>query len=419
MNGNSETSLVVGATGVAGTALTRYLAKHTTGPVLALSTRGRIEPDLKDRVTPVAADLMAADSVRGALAPYRVTNVYYAAHRHPHLAHLGGKSSQENRHVDNLNVPLMQAALRWTRPFVPWILRIPFANGLYYRELAKRAGLYDPDNLNLAMFQNLLSALADGKHPLRHVAIVTGGRYYGVHLGPSLYPDWKLPLTESTPRHPGPNWYFGVEDELTRRAEAGGWNWSVHRPHFIIGWAEGAPLSFGNAVAVYAHLLREHNLPLIFPGGSVTYRSQWEASDAGLIAAQMRWASGSVSARNQAFNITNGTPFRWTTLWPQIANYFGMEPICPENAMNVEKVLVEPAKTWKELVARHGLTVADLDRIFPMHFLNQSMVSGWDVEYSTAKARTAGFTQTVDNFGMFERLFRDLEERKVIPPRNS
>jgi len=415
MNGSPETSLVAGATGVAGAAISAYLGKNTAGPVLALSTGGRVEPELKDRVTGVAADLMQPESLCSALSDRRVTHVYYAAHRHPHL---GGRSGRETRHVDNLNVPLMQSALRWTRPFSPVLAGTPILRDIYFRELAKRAGLYDPENLNLTMFRNLLDVLAAGKHPVRHVAIVTGGRHYGVHLGPSLYPDWKLPLTETTPRHPGPNWYFGVEDELTGRAGKEGWTWSVHRPHFIIGWAEGAPLSFGNAVAVYAHLLREHNLPLIFPGGSATYRSQWEASDAGLIAAQMHWAAGNPGGHNQAFNVTNGSPFRWTTLWPQIAGYFGMEAICPEKATNVEKLLVEPEKTWKDLVARHSLSVPELGRIFPMHFLNQAMVSGWDVEYSTAKARTAGFTQTVDNFGMFERLFRDLEERMVVPPRN-
>ena len=69
---------------------------------------------------------------------------------------------------------------------------------------------------------------------------------------------------------------------------------------------------------------RKHRVirqPLHFPGGGETIL---EAVDADLLARVIDWASRSPTARNQAFNVTNGDSFRWSRVWPLLAQWFGI-----------------------------------------------------------------------------------------------
>src|ERR1700746_348141 len=63
---------------------------------------------------------------------------------------------------------------------------------------------------NREMLVNSVTAINGAAPHLRRVVLVTGTKYYGVHLGPL-----KTPMRETDPRHMPPNYYFDQIDWLT------------------------------------------------------------------------------------------------------------------------------------------------------------------------------------------------------------
>ena len=234
------TALVVGASGVAGSTLAEHLV-HEDWTVLALSRR-----TLKtqhSRVTYIQADLRDKDNLITQLAPHHISHVFYAAHKREGLL-------TANKAI---NVRRLRQQIIFAGHFLPVLRWIPGAMTAYYRFAAKEAGALDKNKTNLSMFQNLMETLEATNHPLQHVSVITGAKYYGMHLGEELYPNYSIPFDEDkTPRVPGPNWYYDVEDYLINNQS--NFNWSVFRPSFIIGIAVDAPFNFGTALAVYCVL---------------------------------------------------------------------------------------------------------------------------------------------------------------------
>ena len=114
------------------------------------------------------------------------------------------------------------------------------------------------------MTRHLFAALENAKS-ITHAALVTGTKQY---LGPfESYGQTaaETPFREDTPRLPGENFYYTQEDILFAAAERGGFSWSVHRPHSIVGYALGNAMNMGVTLAVYATICRECSSPLSFP----------------------------------------------------------------------------------------------------------------------------------------------------------
>ena len=65
---------------------------------------------------------------------------------------------------------------------------------------------------------NVLDALAEAGAPLESVVLGTGGKHYGMHLGPGLWAEYSSPFYEG--KCPGPLSYFDAVRFLQRRA---GW----------------------------------------------------------------------------------------------------------------------------------------------------------------------------------------------------
>jgi hypothetical protein len=314
----------------------------------------------------------------------------------------------------------MQTALRLARPLSGLLSRLPGAETWYFGGINQAAGLVD-EGQNAAMIQNLLAAVdalgAEGGSTLRHVALLTGGRLSGVHLGPDLWPAYPDPVRAESPRHPGPSWYFAVEDSLWGRApQTTPWTWSIHRPHFILGAAEGMPYSIVNALGAYAVLLREAGLPLVFPGGERAFAARWEAADAELIGAQMVWASQTPAAAGQAFMVGNGPAWRWAEMWPALAERYGMAWEVPKRAKSLTDLVSDPERVWAAARAKASLPPLPLEQAMSVLFLHQSMVVTWDVTYDLAPARALGFGEVRDHREVVFRLLTELERRGVLPP---
>jgi len=173
--------------------------------------------------------------------------------------------------------------------------------------------------VNGAMVRNVLEAVTPKASSVRHVALVTGTKHY---LGPfELHAKSKpeTPFREDQPRLPIENFYYMQEDIVFEFADRYRFNWSIHRPHTIVGYAVGNAMNIGVTLATHASICRETGRPFIFPGSSTQYFALADVTDARLLARHITWASTAPSARNEAFNIVNGDVFRWQRMWGVIA----------------------------------------------------------------------------------------------------
>src|SRR5476651_801650 len=294
-------ALIVGASGVIGTALSEHLlANDWTATGLS---RGRGTPTAG--VLMRTADLTSRDEVASALNDVDVDAVFFAA----------------------------------------W---------------ARQATEKENIRVNGAMVSNVLNVIGPSLQN-GHAALVTGLKHY---LGPfDAYGTGAVPLTpfrEEQGRQQVENFYYEQEDRLFEAAARHGFTWSVHRPHTIIGYALGNAMNMGLTLAVYASLCKASGQPFIFPGSAAQWHGLSDMTDAGQIARQLAWAAGSESARNADFNIVNGDVFRWKWLWPRLAAYFGIEAApLPETMAPLAARMDDAPALWRAIAAEHQLVEAD------------------------------------------------------------
>jgi nucleoside-diphosphate-sugar epimerase len=348
-------ALVVGATGIAGNNLAQHLVSQGW-EVYGLARN----PQPGTAIHPVAADLTDVHSVRRALAGLDITEVFICAWL---------RQSTEHENV--------------------------LVNG--------------------GMVEHLFAALEGAKN-LSHAALVTGTKHY---LGPfESYGKTmaETPFREDQPRLPGENFYYTQEDILFAAAKRKGFTWSVHRAHTVIGYALGNAMNMGVTLAVYATICRETGQPFVFPGS----REQWsfltDVCDARLLAKQLEWAAISPAAHNQAFNTVNGDIFRWRWLWPQIAAYFGVEPVAPsEQAAPLEEKMREIAPLWEKIAAKHGLIENRVDKLASWWHTDADLGRQIECVNDMSKSRRLGFMEYQETPASFFALFDELKASRVIP----
>ncbi|MBD7996185.1 SDR family oxidoreductase [Arthrobacter sp. Sa2CUA1] len=353
----APTALVAGATGIAGAALVDLLADRGWN-VLALSRKATA--GVRPGVTPIAADLTSAESLAEALGTARPTHVFFTSW------------SRQETEAENIRV-------------------------------------------NAAMVRNLLTALQDA--PLEHVALMTGLKHY---MGPfEAYGEGQMPDTpfsEEEPRLPVDNFYYAQEDELMAAAERQGFAWSVHRAHTVIGFAVGNAMNMGQTLAVQATLCRELGLPFVFPGSETQWNSVTDMTDAGLLAEHMLWAATDEHTANEAFNVVNGDVFRWRSLWPRLAAWFGVEPEGYATAPRpLEEQMAGMEEAWEKLAVRHDLAEPDLGRLASWWHTDADLGRKMEVLTDMSKSRVAGFTGYRRTEDAFLALFERLRAERLIP----
>ena len=277
----------------------------------------------------------------------------------------------------------------------------------------------EADNIrvNAALVRNVLDALSS-KKSLRHVALVTGLKHY---LGPfeayassGTLPD--TPLRESQPRLPMDNFYYAQEDEVYAAAERDRFTWSVHRPHSIIGLAVGNAMNMGTTLAVYATLCKETGRPFKFPGSEAQWKGLTDVTDARMLAKQLVWAADTDAAKNEAFNIVNGDVFRWSWLWPKLAEWFGVEAAGYSGQITpLEAAMADDAPLWREIATRHGLAEPDLARLASPWHTDLDLGRPLEVMTDMANSRRLSFTAYQATDTSFFDLFERLRAERLIP----
>lgn len=352
----TNTALVVGASGIVGNTLARRLLDRGW-QVQGLARR---PPDISGMV-PVAADLLDPDGLRTAVASLRPSHVFLAS----------------------------------------WLRQPTEAENI---------------RINAAMVRNLLGALSPAGS-VRHAALVTGLKHY---LGPfEAYGKGALPATpfrEEQPRLPIENFYYAQEDELFAAAARGGYGWSVHRPHTIIGYAIGNAMNMGVTLAAYATICRETGRPFTFPGSAAQWNGLTDMTDARQLARQLEWAATTEAARDQAFNVVNGDIFRWNWMWERIAGWFGLEPApFPNQPMPLEQQLADAGPIWADIAARHGLAEPDLGRLASAWHTDADLGRPIEVVTDMSKSRRLGFLDYQPTVDSFFDLFDRLRAGRIIP----
>ncbi|AZZ52851.1 SDR family oxidoreductase [Rathayibacter festucae] len=351
-----QRALVVGATGIGGSALVDLLTERGW-PVTALSRRPIAE---RPGVTPLSADLRSAEDLARVLADEKPTHVFFTAW------------SRQATEEENIAV-------------------------------------------NGGMVRDLLAALSHA--PLQHVALVTGLKHY---LGPfEAYGQGAMPDTpfhEEEERLDAPNFYYAQEDELFAAAERDGFTWSVHRSHTVIGHAVGNAMNMGLTLAVAASIHRAQGTPFVFPGSLTQWNGLTDMTDSTVLAEQMLWASTSEAGRDEAFNVVNGDVFRWRWMWSRIAEHFGVEPVGPgEERQPLEQQMAGADEVWQRLVREHDLIEPDLERVASWWHTDADLGRQIEVVTDISKSRLAGFGvhhRTVDSF---TALFDRYRAERLIP----
>jgi nucleoside-diphosphate-sugar epimerase len=350
------TALVVGASGIVGSATATLLAErgwHVHG----LARR----PAAQAGVQPVAADLQDAAATASALAGIDPDAVFITTW------------ARQDNEAENIRV-------------------------------------------NAAMVRNLLAGLPKPVRP-RHVALVTGLKHY---LGPfEAYGKGTLPETpfrEEQGRLDVENFYYAQEDEVFAAAARDGFTWSIHRPHTVIGLAVGNAMNMGTTLAVYATLCRETGRPFTFPGSTAQWSGLTDMTDARQLARQLLWATETPAAHDQAFNIVNGDIFRWQWMWSRIAEWFGIEAAPFDGIVRpLEGQMADDAALWRRIAGRDGLAEPDLGRLASPWHTDADLGRPIEVVTDMSKSRRLGFTAYQPTDDAFDALFGQLRAAKLIP----
>ncbi len=353
----AKRALVVGATGIVGQSLAGMLAREgwTT---FGLSRSGSVE---LPGVTSIRADLLDPDGLATALADVRPDFVAITAWM------------RQDSEAENIRV-------------------------------------------NSATVRNLLAAL-EPAGSVKHVALMTGLKHY---LGPfEAYGKAVMaetPFHESEPRLDYPNFYYAQEDELFASAEKNGFSWSSHRSHTVFGFAVGNAMNMALTLSVYATICKELGRPMVFPGSEMQWNALTDVTDADLMSEQMIWAATHPEGRNEPFNTANGDVFRWRWLWPQLAEYFGLEwEGFVGEPRTLESQMVGMEETWRAIAARYSLAEPQLDRLASWWHSDADLGRTIEVLTDMTKSREAGFLgfrNTVSS--LFEKIER-YRDARILP----
>ncbi|SMC36344.1 SDR family oxidoreductase [Chryseobacterium sp. YR221] len=271
--------------------------------------------------------------------------------------------------------------------------------------------------VNSALVRNLLHVLSP-KKSVQHVALVTGLKHY---LGPfeAYAKDGILPETPVREEHPRlslPNFYYAQEDEVYQASEREGFTWSIHRPHTVVGYAVGNLMNIGTTLAVYASICKETGRKFIWPGSEAQWNGVSDVTDAKVLAKQLIWASTTETAKNQAFNITNGDVFRWKWLWKRLADRFGIEAEGFNGSIRpLEKELQNDHPLWKAITEKYDLKENHLNKLSSAWHTDLDLGRPLEVMCDMSKSRKLGFTAFKSTEDSFAEVFEKLKAERMIP----
>ena len=275
-------------------------------------------------------------------------------------------------------------------------------------------GWSDPGQIatNGRMLENLMEPLAAAAQ-LQHVTVLQGTKAYGATVSPM-----RVPARESQPRVEHPNFYWLHEDYIRAKAQGAGFSYTILRPQLIVGPNHGVVMNLPPIVGAFAAMRKEEGGRFSFPGSADWV---WEAVDVRLVGNACVWAASEPRAAGETYNLTNGEVFLWRDMWPALARTLGVEA-GPDEPMSLAEYFSNRAGLWDQIVRKYDLQPIALNALLgeSHHYADLCFAYGAEQPpaptfVSTVKIKQAGFTETHNSEDSFCHWLRDLQRRRVIP----
>ena len=262
---------------------------------------------------------------------------------------------------------------------------------------------------NLLLFSHALRTAEKTSKHLRHVHLVQGGKYYGVHMGP-----FPTPARERDGRCVVSNFYYDQQDLLTRRSECAKWSWSTSRPNTLLHFSPRNARNIVSTLGTYAAICRASGAPMDFPGPPGAYTSLTQVTTLELLAQTVQRISTAQLCANNAFNVTNTDVFRWSALWPKLAESCAVEAgtIRP---MRLADVMADKDGLWSEICANHGLQRTKLSEVANWAFADATLERHWDEILCHNKARDHGLQKWDDSEKRFLEILESYRKARILP----
>lgn len=295
---NKKYSIIVaGATGISGSAMLRILSENPSRweKIYALSRRPLQYPD-NSHIIPVAVDFLES-------SPEHIAQVF----------------KDHNVQADY----------------------VFFASYVQPPPIAGRGLWSDTDAMttqNVALFSNFLSGLTLANITPKRTLLQIGGKYYGLHLGPTA-----SPMDESDPRHGiEPNFYFPQMDLLHAWAAKHNTEYVETIPGFILGATSTAVMNILYPLSIYASVQSHLKQPLNFPADLPAWLAEKHQSTASLMCYHAEWALLSPNTANTALNHADGGSFSWGKFWPVLASWYGIPAGLPQSDASAYATITMP-----------------------------------------------------------------------------
>jgi nucleoside-diphosphate-sugar epimerase len=288
------------------------------------------------------------------------------------------------------------------------------ATHVFYCTWSRQANEEENVRVNSSMIRNFFEGIAGA--PIRHAALVTGLKHYLGSFDDYAKVKPYTPFLESSPRLPGPNFYYAQEDVLFEMAGKHGFSWSVHRPHTMIGFVVGNLMNMAVTLAIYASICKHTGQPFIYPGSPEQYEAVTDVTDARILAKHLHWAAITPEAANTPFNIVNGDVFRWTWLWQQIADYFRIAVgEYPGHPVPLEEQMANAGIVWPAIVARHGLQDVPVTKLASWWHSDADLGRTMECFTDMTNSRRLGFSAYQETRQSIFDVFDELRTRRIIP----
>nr|GLL28556.1 3-oxo-Delta(4,5)-steroid 5-beta-reductase-like [Ipomoea trifida] len=245
---------------------------------------------------------------------------------------------------------------------------------VFYVTWANRPTELENCEVNGKMLRNVLNAIIPNSPDLKHICLQTGKKHYFGAFEVFGKVAHDTPHHEDLPRLESPNFYYTLEDILFEKAKnKEGLTWSVHRPGLIHGFSPYSLMNAVGSLCVYAAICKHEGVPLRFSGLKAAWDGYANCSDADLIAEQEIWAAVDPSAKNEAFNVSNGDVFKWKHFCKVLADKFEVEVVEFEertDGSNLEVMMKEKGPVWDQIVRENGLLSTKLEDVGHWWFLD-------------------------------------------------
>jgi hypothetical protein len=115
--------------------------------------------------------------------------------------------------------------------------------------------------------------------------------------------------------------------------------------------------------------------------------------------------------------LVDGDIFRWRWLWPQIAEYFGLEWQGPpaEGTLPLEPRMNDAPQRWKAIATKYRLAEPDVDQLASWWHTDGDLGRSLECVNDMTESRRRGFCAFQSTPTSFFDLFNRLRAERLIP----